>query len=89
MVESSRTFLFTQYAREICGVIHTQGTDPKVWDKLPDHFSSHPLTKKLLARVEEDKARRREANEYYHTIDIAEGSQLVASVMKQTKISKS
>lgn len=35
MVESSRTFLFTEYARSISGVIHTQGTDPAVWKKLP------------------------------------------------------
>jgi hypothetical protein len=35
MVESSRTFLFTEYARNICGVMHNQGTDPKVWDNLP------------------------------------------------------
>lgn len=35
MVESSRTFLFTEYARKICGVMQAQGTDPKAWDKLP------------------------------------------------------
>jgi len=35
MVESSRTFLFTEYARKDCGVLSEIGTDPKVWDKLP------------------------------------------------------
>ena len=35
MVETSRTFLFTEYARKICGVMSKQGTDPKVWDRLP------------------------------------------------------
>jgi hypothetical protein len=35
MIESSRTFLFTEYARTGCGTLHTQGTDPKAWDKLP------------------------------------------------------
>lgn len=35
MVESSRTFLFTEYARGGCGTFHYQGTDPKVWDVLP------------------------------------------------------
>lgn len=35
MVESSRTFLFTEYARSICGTFKNQGTDPKVWDVLP------------------------------------------------------
>jgi homogentisate 1,2-dioxygenase len=80
MIESSRTFLFTEYARKICGVIHTQGTDPKAWNKLPDHFSAHPLTKKLLSRVREDKAKQREATDYYHSLNIAEGSQLAASV---------
>lgn len=70
MVESSRTFLFTEYARKICGVIHTQGTDPKVWDRLPDRFSAHPLTKELLARVAEDKAQQRKAADYYHSVDL-------------------
>ncbi|KAK0390073.1 hypothetical protein NLU13_3646 [Sarocladium strictum] len=87
MVESSRTFLFTEYAREICGVIHTQGTDPKVWDRLPDHFSSHPLTKSLLARVAEDKARQREANDYYHSVDIGKDAPLVASLSKSASSS--
>jgi len=35
MVESSRTFLFTEYARKGCGVLSEIGTDPKVWDRLP------------------------------------------------------
>lgn len=35
MVESSRSFLFTEYARGGCGTFHNQGTDPKVWDVLP------------------------------------------------------
>ena len=35
MVESSRSFLFTEYARGGCGTFHHQGTDPKVWDVLP------------------------------------------------------
>lgn len=35
MVESSRTFLWTEYARGGCGTLHSQGTDPKAWDKLP------------------------------------------------------
>lgn len=35
MVETSRTFLWTEYARVGCGTLHPQGTDPGVWDKLP------------------------------------------------------
>lgn len=35
MIESSRSFLFTEYARSICGTFKNQGTDPKVWDVLP------------------------------------------------------
>lgn len=70
MLESSRTFLFTEYARKTCGVLHEQGTDPKVWDALPDRFSAHPLTKKLLARVAEDNMRRRKAADYYHSVDL-------------------
>lgn len=35
MVESSRSFLFTEYARTGCGTFKAQGPDPKVWDALP------------------------------------------------------
>jgi homogentisate 1,2-dioxygenase len=35
MVESSRTFLFTEYALKGCGTLQERGTDPNVWDKLP------------------------------------------------------
>lgn len=35
MVESSRSFLFTEYARGGCGTFKDQGTDPRVWDALP------------------------------------------------------
>ena len=35
MVETSRLFLWTEYARKGCGTISTHGTDYKVWDKLP------------------------------------------------------
>ncbi|KAH8817070.1 RmlC-like cupin domain-containing protein [Xylogone sp. PMI_703] len=73
MVESCRTFLFTEYARKICGVIHTQGTDPKVWDKLPDHFSAHPLTKQLLARIKEEKEAEKKRIDYYHSLDLIAG----------------
>ncbi|KUJ09445.1 homogentisate 1,2-dioxygenase [Mollisia scopiformis] len=66
MIESSRTFLFTEYARTGCGTLHTQGTDPRAWDKLPDKFSTYPGIKDLLARVKEDKASAKERLEYYH-----------------------
>jgi hypothetical protein len=38
MIESSRLFLFTEYAREGCGTIETHGTDYKVWEALPVGF---------------------------------------------------
>jgi hypothetical protein len=38
MIESSRLFLFTEYARKGCGTIETHGTDYKVWDALPVGF---------------------------------------------------
>ncbi|CZR63056.1 probable homogentisate 1,2-dioxygenase [Phialocephala subalpina] len=66
MIESSRTFLFTEYARTGCGTLHTQGTDPKAWDKLPDKFSSYPGIKELLQRVRDDKKAAKERLEYYH-----------------------
>jgi homogentisate 1,2-dioxygenase len=34
MVETSRTLLFTKYARETCGVFQAEGTSPQVWDRL-------------------------------------------------------
>jgi len=43
MTESSRTFLWTEYARGGCGTLHSQGTDPKVWDKLPVCAIFYPL----------------------------------------------
>lgn len=70
MVESSRTFLFTEYAREICGVLHKQATDYRVWDNLPDRFSAHPLTKQLLERVAKDKASQKKAVDYYHSVQL-------------------
>lgn len=44
MIESSRTFLWTEYARGGCGTLHSQGTDPKVWDKLPVCVLPLPFT---------------------------------------------
>ena len=35
MVESSRTFLWTEYARGGCGTLSQEATDPRAWDKLP------------------------------------------------------
>ncbi|RDL29912.1 putative homogentisate 1,2-dioxygenase [Venustampulla echinocandica] len=66
MIESSRTFLFTEYARSGCGTLSQTSTDPKVWDKLPDKFSSYPGIKELLQRVKDDKKAQQERVEYYH-----------------------
>lgn len=71
MIESSRLFLFTEYARKGCGVIDEHGTDYKVWEALPvrefgsdtvtvtdmiqDRFSANKRAQELLARVKEDK----------------------------------
>ncbi|KAK5674341.1 hypothetical protein LTS10_012925 [Elasticomyces elasticus] len=55
MLESSRTLLWTQYALHGCGTIHTKGTDPKVWDTLPDRFSSNPEAQDLLRRSLADR----------------------------------
>jgi homogentisate 1,2-dioxygenase len=48
MIESSRTFLWTEYARGGCGTLHWQGTDPKVWDKLPVCVFSFPFPNYLF-----------------------------------------
>ncbi|KAJ4246869.1 hypothetical protein NW762_013421 [Fusarium torreyae] len=70
MVKTSRTFLFTKYARQDYSVIYAQGTDPQVWDNLPDRFSTNPKVKELLERVKRDKATARSQSEYYHTFDL-------------------
>lgn len=53
MIESSRLFLWTEYARKDCGVIETHGTNYKVWDNLPVRFpfppSPLPLPPRFLA----------------------------------------
>ncbi|KAL1854649.1 hypothetical protein Plec18170_004740 [Paecilomyces lecythidis] len=66
MIESSRSFLFTEYARSICGTFKNQGTDPKVWDVLPDKFSSYPNIKEILAQVKADKAAQRARLDTYY-----------------------
>jgi len=55
MVESSRSFLFTEYARSGCGVFKDQGTDPRAWDALPDKFSAYPNIQEILRQVKKDK----------------------------------
>ncbi|KAF2730224.1 Homogentisate 1,2-dioxygenase [Polyplosphaeria fusca] len=66
MIESSRLFLWTEYARKGCGTISTHGTDYKVWDALPDRFSANPRAKELLAKLKEDKiAEKKRLAPYY------------------------
>ncbi|KAF2157474.1 Homogentisate 1,2-dioxygenase [Myriangium duriaei CBS 260.36] len=69
MIESSRTFLWTEYARVGCGTLHTQGTNPRVWDVLPDNFSNDPEAKALLKRVKEEKKLRAERDRVYYEDD--------------------
>ena len=69
MIESSRTFLWTEYARKDCGVLSTQATDPKAWDLLPDHFSNDQEAKALLKRVKEDKKLMEERAKVYYDDD--------------------
>ncbi|RDW93514.1 uncharacterized protein DSM5745_00836 [Aspergillus mulundensis] len=59
MVESSRSFLFTEYAISGCGVFKSQGTDPRVWDALPDKFSSYPGIRGILDAVNKEKEERK------------------------------
>lgn len=49
MIESSRLFLWTEYARKGCGVIETHGTNYKVWDNLPVRSPSPPPPRSLLS----------------------------------------
>ncbi|KAJ5183316.1 hypothetical protein N7492_000932 [Penicillium capsulatum] len=69
MLESSRSFLFTEYARGGCGTFKNQGTDPKVWDTLPDKFSSYPNIKEILKQVKADKEARQQRLEIYYDDD--------------------
>lgn len=48
MIESSRLFLFTEYARKGCGTIETRGTNYKVWDALPVGFYAILISSALL-----------------------------------------
>ncbi|KAJ5084688.1 hypothetical protein NUU61_009267 [Penicillium alfredii] len=73
MIESSRSFLFTEYARTGCGTFKNQGTDPKVWDALPDKFSSYPHIQDILKQVKADnEARRQRLDTYYDDARLAE-----------------
>ncbi|KAJ5121980.1 Homogentisate 1-2-dioxygenase [Penicillium atrosanguineum] len=69
MIESSRTFLFTEYARSGCGTFKDQGTDPKVWDALPDKFSAYPNIQEILKQVKADNEARRERLETFYDDD--------------------
>lgn len=69
MIETSRTFLWTEYARKGCGVLSTQATDSKAWDLLPDNFSNNPEAKALLKRVKEDKKIQEERMKVYYDDD--------------------
>ena len=66
MVESSRNFLFTEYAVSGCGVFKSQGTDPRVWDTLPDRFSAYPGIKGILEAVKKYKKERKESLDVYY-----------------------
>ncbi|KAI2911865.1 hypothetical protein CBS147371_7787 [Aspergillus niger] len=73
MVESSRSFLFTEYARTGCGTFKAQGPDPKVWDALPDKFSAYPNIKEILSQVKADKeALKKQLEAYYDDKTLAE-----------------
>ncbi|TKX26963.1 homogentisate 1,2-dioxygenase-1 [Elsinoe australis] len=84
MIESSRTFLWTEYARVGCGTLHTQGTNPKVWDILPDRFSENPEAKALLKRVQEDKKIKEERDRVYYEDDAL--AKLVTGTLEEGKV---
>ncbi|GLI77482.1 hypothetical protein PoHVEF18_005772 [Penicillium ochrochloron] len=69
MIESSRSFLFTEYARTGCGAFKNQGTDPKVWDALPDKFSAYPNIQEILKQVKADNEARKQRWEAYYNDD--------------------
>ncbi|KAL6234028.1 hypothetical protein BDW75DRAFT_251700 [Aspergillus navahoensis] len=66
MVESSRSFLFTEYAVSGCGVFKSQGTDPSVWDALPDRFSNYPGIRGILDAVKQDRQERKGRLEVFY-----------------------
>ncbi|EGY16980.1 homogentisate 1,2-dioxygenase [Verticillium dahliae VdLs.17] len=66
MVETSRTLLFTEWARKDSGVLEAEGTDASAWDNLPDRFSTNPRIQELLKQVKEDEAAERARREFYH-----------------------
>lgn len=66
MIESSRLFLWTEYARSGCKCVNLNGVDPKVWDILPDRFSDNAEARMLLKRVKEDKKIREEREKVFY-----------------------
>ena len=70
MMESSRSLLFTQWGLDAG---HDESTDPDVWHRMPDQFSTNPKVKALLQRVKAQKAARKQLDEaYYHDDHIDE-----------------
>ncbi|RAK93934.1 homogentisate 1,2-dioxygenase [Aspergillus costaricaensis CBS 115574] len=69
MVESSRSFLFTEYARSGCGTFKNQGPDPELWDALPDKFSAYPNIKKIHSQVKSDEEAWKKQLEAYYDDD--------------------
>ncbi|PHH65599.1 hypothetical protein CDD81_2034 [Ophiocordyceps australis] len=70
MIESSRTLLFTKWARQDCGVFDNHSIDPQVWKKLPDRFSTNPEVRKLLQRRKEEAEKEIERLNYYHNVTL-------------------
>lgn len=70
MLESSRSLLFTEW-----GLSHgtTEGTDPEVWKKFSDQFSTDETVRGLLQRVKAQKARRKALDDaFYHDEQLPE-----------------
>jgi homogentisate 1,2-dioxygenase len=67
MVESSRSYMYTDYALSGCGTHRIESSKPEDFAALPDRFSAVPGIKKLLASANSEKEiQKRQRDKYYH-----------------------
>jgi homogentisate 1,2-dioxygenase len=66
MFESSRSYMYTDYALSGCGTHRIESSKPEDFAALPDRFSAVPGIKRLLASASAEKEMQQEQrNKYY------------------------
>ncbi|KAL1884611.1 hypothetical protein Plec18167_002201 [Paecilomyces lecythidis] len=73
MLESSRSFLFTEYATGQCGVFDGKGVNPEAWSVIPDKFSSYQNIRSILQKAKDERiASKARMDTYYDDDKLAE-----------------